>query len=396
IKSSLDMPELKGETFTMQGKLEFIGKQSRTLEEVYTKVTRMTGQACACDKFVRRQFYDFTFCNLKAVHDDLNARVADLKSADTKLTKEENEKLQILLADQRGREKQVEQLEATRVQLFFCAEEEQRISQYSTPERRKSAPSIPVQEIKDYMNTTDQFAGNTPKQTEQVVVEDLTCTVNQISESIEKLQKTLADIKSSLEVPELKGETFTMQRKSEFIGRHSRTLEGVYTKVTRMTDQACAFKEFVRRQFYDFTFYNLKAAHSDLNVRVADLKSVDTNFTKEENERLQILLADQRGGEKQVEQLETTRTQLFSTAEEEQRISQYSTSERRKSAPSIPVQLPSANTDGVSPKKSTKIKRNKTWSLFRSWRKSSEIPAVKGSENMCNLVSYSQKAPEDS
>ena len=112
------MPELKGETFTMQGKLEFIGKQSRTLEEVYTKVTRMTGQACACDKFVRRQFYDFTFCNLKAVHDDLKARVADLKSADTNLTKEENEKLQILLADQRGREKQVEQLETTRTQLF--------------------------------------------------------------------------------------------------------------------------------------------------------------------------------------------------------------------------------------------------------------------------------------
>ena len=104
-----------------------------------------------------------------------------------------------------------------------------------------------------------------------------------------------------------------MQRKSEFIGRHSRTLEGVYTKVTRMTDQACAFKEFVRRQFYDFTFYNLKAAHSDLIARVADLKSVDTNFTKEEHEKLQTLLADQRGREKQVEQLETTRTQLFST-----------------------------------------------------------------------------------
>ena len=145
------------------------------------------------------------------------------------------------------------------------------------------------------------------------MVEDLTCTVNQISENIEKLQKTLADIKSSLEVPELKGETFTMKRKSEFIGKHNRTLEEVYTKVTRMTDQACAFKEFVRKQFYDFNFYNLKVAHSDLNAHVADLKSVDTNFTKEENEKLQILLADQRGREKQVEQLETTQTQLFST-----------------------------------------------------------------------------------
>ena len=104
-----------------------------------------------------------------------------------------------------------------------------------------------------------------------------------------------------------------MKRKSEFIGKHIRTLEEVFTKVIRMTDQACAFKEFFRRQFYDFTFYNLNAAHSDLNARVADLKSVDSNFTKEENEKLQILLADQRGREKQVEQLETTRTQLFST-----------------------------------------------------------------------------------
>ena len=103
-----------------------------------------------------------------------------------------------------------------------------------------------------------------------------------------------------------------MKRKSEFIGKHNRTLEEVYTKVTRMTDQACAFKEFVRKQFYDFNFYNLKVAHGDLNAHVADLKLVDTNFTKEENEKLQILLAE-RGREKQVEQLETTRTQLFST-----------------------------------------------------------------------------------
>ena len=176
-----------------------------------------------------------------------------------------------------------------------------------------NAYELSFQEIKDHINTTDQFARNTHKQTEQVVVEDLTCTVNQISENIEKLQKTLADIKSSLEVPELKGETFTMKRNSEFIGKHNRTLEEVYTKVTRMTDQASAFKEFVRKQFYDFNFYNLKVAHSDLNAHVADLKLVDTNFTKEENEKLQILSADQRGREKQVEQLETTRTQLFST-----------------------------------------------------------------------------------
>ena len=86
------------------------------------------------------------------------------------------------------------------------------------------------QEIKDYIHIIDQVVGNTPKQTEQAVVEDLTCKVNQ---------------------------------------------------------------------------------HDDLNARVADLKSADPNLTKEENEKLQILLADQRGREKQVEQLEATRAQLF-------------------------------------------------------------------------------------
>ena len=161
------------------------------------------------------------------------------------------------------------------------------------------------------MNTTDQFSGKTHEQTEQVVVEDLTCSVTQISESIENLQKTLSDIKSSLDMPELKGETFTMQGKLEFIGKQSRTLEEVYSKVTRMTGQACACDKFVRRQLYDFTFCNLKAVHDDLNARVADLKSADTNLTKEENEKLQILLADQRGREKQVEQLKATRAQLF-------------------------------------------------------------------------------------
>ena len=145
------------------------------------------------------------------------------------------------------------------------------------------------------------------------MVEDLTCKVNQISEDIENLQKTLSDIKSSLEMPELKGETFSMQRKLELIGIQSGTLEEVYTKVTRMADQACACDELVRRQFYDFTSYNLKAVHNDLNAVVADLKSADTQFTKEENEKLQILLADQKRREKQVEQLEATRTQLFSS-----------------------------------------------------------------------------------
>ncbi|PFX24319.1 hypothetical protein AWC38_SpisGene11106 [Stylophora pistillata] len=155
-----------------------------------------------------------------------------------------------------------------------------------------SNPGLLSAEIKDYINTIDLFIRYTSKQTEQVEVEDLTCKVELISENIEKLQKKLSDIKSSLNMPELKEDTLTMQRKLEFIGRKNRTLEEVYTKVTRMTSQACACDEVVRRKFCDFTYYNLKTVHNDLNARVADLKSADTNFTEEENEKLQILLAD--------------------------------------------------------------------------------------------------------
>ncbi|XP_022783332.1 uncharacterized protein LOC111324100 [Stylophora pistillata] len=169
-----------------------------------------------------------------------------------------------------------------------------------------------LKEIKDYINTIDLFIGNIPKETEQVVVEDLTSKVDQISENLEKLQKTLSDIKSSLNMPELKEDALTMRGKLDFIGRQSRTLEEVYSEVTRMTSQACTCDEFVRRKFYDFTYYNLKTVHTDLNARIADLKSADTSFTKEENEKLQILLADQEGREKQVEDLEAARTLLFS------------------------------------------------------------------------------------
>lgn len=250
-----------------------------------------------------------------------------------------------------------------------------------------------LKEIKDYINTIDLFIGNIPKETEQVVVEDLTSKVDQISENLEKLQKTLSDIKSSLNMPELKEDALTMRGKLDFIGRQSRTLEEVYSKVTRMTSQACTCDEFVRRKFYDFTYYNLKTVHTDLNARIADLKSADTSFTKEENEKLQILLADQEGREKQVEDLEAARTLLFSaflgsSAKGEPGISQYSTPKRRKTAPSIPVQIPRVDTDAVLSKKSIKIKRTKSWSIFRNRGKSSE--------NTCNLVSYSQKALEDS
>lgn len=143
-------------------------------------------------------------------------------------------------------------------------------------------------------------------------MEDVTHKVNQISEKIEILQKKLSDITSSLEMRELKDETCALQKKLDFIDRHSRTLQNLYTEVTGMTSEACKCDEFVRREFYDFTCHSLRAVYNDLNARVADLQSAEPNMTKEENEKLQNLLSHQRGRKLQVEKLEKVSMRLFS------------------------------------------------------------------------------------
>ncbi|XP_022792752.1 uncharacterized protein LOC111331826 [Stylophora pistillata] len=198
----------------------------------------------------------------------------------------------------------------------------------------------------------------------------------------------LSNITSSLEMHELKEETFTVQKKLDIIGTQGRNLVELYSKVTGMTKQACTCDEIVRKQFYDFTFHNLKAVHKDLNARVADLQSGDTNMTKEENEKLQTLLADQREREKQVERLEEVRALLRLPTEEKLRISQYATPERRNTEPSIPAQMQRTHSEATLPNKTVELKWTNTRSRFRSKGKSNE--------NMYSLVSFSKKALEDS
>jgi len=118
ITSSLEKGELKEESFPITNKLELINRHSRTLQELYTKVTGMTGEACRCDELVRRNFYDFTYHSLRAVHNNLSARAADLQSAEPTIREKEKETLKSLLSYQKGREKQVEQLEKLWIGLF--------------------------------------------------------------------------------------------------------------------------------------------------------------------------------------------------------------------------------------------------------------------------------------
>ena len=116
--SSLEKGELKEESFPITNKLELINRHSRTLQELYTKVTGMTGEACRCDELVRRNFYDFTYHSLRAVHNNLSVRAADLQSAEPTMREKEKETLKSLLSYQKGREKQVEQLEKLWIGLF--------------------------------------------------------------------------------------------------------------------------------------------------------------------------------------------------------------------------------------------------------------------------------------
>ena len=120
ITSNLEIDEIKEESFPIPNKLDLLNRQSRTLQERYTKVTGMTGEACKCDEVVRRNLYDFTNHSLRAVHNDLCARAADLQSQSLQviLKEEENETLRKILSYQKGREKQVAHLERLWIGLF--------------------------------------------------------------------------------------------------------------------------------------------------------------------------------------------------------------------------------------------------------------------------------------
>lgn len=120
ITSTLDnyKRELKEESFPITSRLDLLDRHSRTLQELYTKVTGMTGEACKCDEVVRRNFYDFTYHSLRSVHNNLSARAADLQSAEPTMREKEKETLKSLLSYQKGREKQVAQLEKLWIGLF--------------------------------------------------------------------------------------------------------------------------------------------------------------------------------------------------------------------------------------------------------------------------------------
>ena len=166
-------------------------------------------------------------------------------------------------------------------------------------------------DLKNSVNATIQISVNSPELGTKIVktsgVKDY-----DISEELERLQEKLSNITTDLEIGELKDESFPITKKLDLITRHSRTLQELYTKATGMTGEACNCNEFVRRNFYDFTYHSLRAVHNDLRARAADLQSVEGTMKGDENETLRKILSYQKGREKQVEQLERLWLGLFS------------------------------------------------------------------------------------
>lgn len=173
------------------------------------------------------------------------------------------------------------------------------------------------QELENYVNATSQVLVKTPEEGEDVKEmkerRNLSVKVHQVSEELKHLKAKLSDMTASLEIPELKEETFTIPKKLDLTNRQSRSLHELYSKVKDMTAEACKCDEFVRRNFYDFTYHSLRAVHNDLNARVADLQSVEEHMKEQEKDELKKLLSYQKGREKEVEYLEQRWIRLFST-----------------------------------------------------------------------------------
>ncbi|XP_078367316.1 uncharacterized protein LOC144651254 isoform X3 [Oculina patagonica] len=209
------------------------------------------------------------------------------------------------------------------------------------------------QDLKNYVNATIEISVKTLEETEDMKspeVKDLTVKEHPISEELERLERKLSNVIKSLEIGDLKEETFEITKKLDLINRHSRTLQELYTKVTGMTGEACKCDEFVRRNFYDFTYHGLRAVHNDLNARVADLQSEEAHMKKEEKDELKRLLSYQMGRKKQVEYLERIWMRLFSTPEAQLTKSRSSPPERETNKPPSDAKYTRSNSEGARPK----------------------------------------------
>lgn len=182
-----------------------------------------------------------------------------------------------------------------------------------------------------------------------------------ISSQLENLEGKRKGMVTSLEIPELKADTFARSKKLDFIEKQSRTLQDLYSEVTRMTKEACLCNYILRRAFYDFTYHSLRSAHNDLSARLGDLESEEERMTDEEKRKLKTLLSYRKGRISQIKLLEKQWMRLFSPIDGLKKFPTAPSTSYSSSQTEASPQIPRAYSEGAQPKnKPSKIPKPRT------------------------------------
>jgi len=160
VTSPLEVPEVKQDQLKTSVKLDLLTKLSERLQELYSEVQAMVAETCKCSEDLKKEFYDFAYHGLRAVHNDLVPRVTDLESALGEMFEEEKKDFERLTGYQVNRQRQIKRLDNLWRGLF------------SPPERLPKTPwSEPIggndrtKDTKKVLRRTDP--GARPKQTKR-------------------------------------------------------------------------------------------------------------------------------------------------------------------------------------------------------------------------------------
>ena len=111
VTSPLEVPEVKQDQLKTPVKLDLLTKLSERLQELYSEVQAMVTETCKCSEDLKKEFYDFAYHGLRAVHNDLVPRVTDLESVLGEMSEEEKKDFERLAGHQVNRQRQVKRMD---------------------------------------------------------------------------------------------------------------------------------------------------------------------------------------------------------------------------------------------------------------------------------------------
>ena len=118
-------------------------------------------------------------------------------------------------------------------------------------------------------------------------------------------------VTSPLQVQEVKQDQLKTAVKLDLLTKLSERLQDLYTEALGMVKEACKCSEDLRKDFYDLSYYGLRAEHNELVHRVKDLESAQQGMSEEEKKEFDKLQSYQRGRQSQVDQLDKLWRYLF-------------------------------------------------------------------------------------